>query len=112
MRRLPRALLAAFAALSLSISMMAAAAAVCPDGTMLAAATRTAHDCDAPAPEAPDSDDHQPCRMLAPCVSMDLGRASVMLAAIARPLHDVPAENTSVPPATTARGPAPPPPRA
>lgn len=112
MRRLPRALLAAFAALSLAISMMAAAAAVCPDGTMPAAAARAAHDCDAPVPDAPESDDHQPCRMLAPCVSIDLGRTSVTLAAIARPSHDVPSVRTSAPPATIARGPAPPPPRA
>lgn len=112
MRRLTRALLAAFAALGLAISMMAAAAAVCPDGTMPAAGTRAAHDCAAPAPDSPESDPHEPCRMLAPCVSIDLGRASVTLASIAHPSHQVPAARTSVPPATIARGPAPPPPRA
>lgn len=109
MRRLPRALLAAFAALSLSISMMAAAAVVCPDGTMTAASPRAEHDCDAPAPEPQESDAHQPCRMLAPCVSIDLGRASVTLAEIARLPHQVPPARTSAPPATIARGPAPPP---
>lgn len=112
MRRLPRVLFAAFAALSFAISMMAAAAAVCPDGTMPAAATRAAHDCDAPAPDAPESDAHQPCRMLAPCVSIDLGRPSVTLTSLARPSHEVPTVRTSAPPATIARGPAPPPPRA
>jgi hypothetical protein len=112
MRRLSHALLAAFAALSLAVSMTAVAVAVCPDGRMTHVTTGAAHDCDSPAPTAPGPDDHQPCRMLAPCVSIAFGGTSVAHATIASPPHLLPAGRMVTPPARIARAPAPPPPRA
>lgn len=112
MRRLLRPLLATLVALSLAISLMAAATEVCADATMPVASDRAAHDCDAPSPDTHGSDDHHTCRMLAPCVSIDLGRTIVTLASVTRPRHVVPSASTSTPPATLARTPAPPPPRA